>query len=97
MLILSIIQILFKIHFKDSIIFNLSWIIGDKFNKILEFYINKIIALNKKMSTIYIWLIIIILLAGLYTSIYAIHDLYINIDSYINVHINKKNKNENEN
>jgi hypothetical protein len=34
--------------------------------------------------------ILIILLAGLYTSIYAIHDLFVNIDSYINVHINKK-------
>ena len=88
MLILLIIQILFKMNFKDSIIFNLFWIAGDKFNKILEFYINKIIALNKKTNTIYIWLTLIILLAGLYTSIYAIHDLYINVDSYVNVHIN---------
>lgn len=87
MLIILIIQILFKFHFKDSIKLNISSVLGDKFNNTLEFYINKI-ELNKKMSTIYIWLILIILIVGLYSSVYAMHDLYINIDSYINVHIN---------
>lgn len=49
MLILLIIQILFKFYFKNSINLNLSSILGDT----IEFYINKIIELNKKMSTIY--------------------------------------------
>lgn len=88
MLIILIIQILFKFHFKDSIKLNMSSVLGDKFNNTLEFYINKIIELIKKMSTMYIWLILIILIVGLYSCVYAIHDLYINIDSYINVHIN---------
>lgn len=54
MLIFLTIQILFKIHFKDNIKLNLSSFLGDKFNNTLEYYINKIIGLNKKMSTIYI-------------------------------------------
>jgi hypothetical protein len=54
MLILLMIQILFKIHFKDNIKLDLSKILGDKYNNTLEYYINKIITLNKKMSTIYI-------------------------------------------
>jgi Cytochrome C and Quinol oxidase polypeptide I len=92
MLVLLIIQILFKLHLKNDIKLNLSSILGNKFNESLEFYINKIILLNKKMSTIYIWLIIIIIFVGLYSSAYTLHDLYTNIDSYVNVYINVKNK-----
>ena len=86
MLILLIIQIVFKFHFKDNIKLKLSSILGIKLNENLEFFINKIITLNKKMSIIYIWLILITLMAGLFSSAYAIHELYNNIDSYINVH-----------
>lgn len=92
MVILLIIQIIFKLHLKDNIKLNLNSILGNKFNNSLEFYINKIIVLNKKMSTIYIWLTLITLILGLYSSIYATHDLYVNIDSYVNVYINLKNK-----
>jgi hypothetical protein len=45
-----IIQILFKLYFKDSVSLNLSSILGTKLNNALEYYINKIIILNKKMS-----------------------------------------------
>jgi hypothetical protein len=88
MVVLLIIQLLFKLHIKNDIKLNLSYILGNKYNNILEFYINKIIMLNQKISTIYIWLIIIILIVGLYSSIYFIHILYTDIDSYVNVHIN---------
>lgn len=92
MVVLLIIQIIFKFHIKDNIKLNLNSILGNKFNNSLECYINKIIVLNKKMSTIYIWLTLITLILGLYSSIYATHDLYVNIDSYVNVYINLKNK-----
>jgi len=92
MLVLLTIQILFKLHLKDNIKLNLSSILGNKFNEGLEFYINKIIILNKKMSTIYIWLTLIIIIMGLYYSAYTLYDLYTNIDSYINVYINLRNK-----
>lgn len=88
MLILLLIQIVFKFHFKDYINLKLSWILGNDLNKSFEYYINKIIILNKKMSVIYIWLIIIVLIFGLYSSLYAIQDLHTNIDSYVNVYIN---------
>jgi hypothetical protein len=64
--------------------------LGEKFNNSLEYYINKIISLNKKMSTIYIWLILFILIFSLSFSIYASHELYTNLDSYIIEHTNIK-------
>jgi hypothetical protein len=42
------------------------------------------------MSIIYIWLIIVILIIGLSTSAFALHELYTNLDSYIHVHLNIK-------
>jgi hypothetical protein len=48
------IQILFKFNMKDNIKINLSKVLGNDFNKTLEYYFNKIILLNKKMSIIYI-------------------------------------------
>lgn len=48
------VQLIFKFYFKDNINLNLSNILGIKFNKILEFYLNKIIGLNKKISIIWI-------------------------------------------
>lgn len=92
MLILLIIQIIFKLHIKDNIKLNLTWILSDKYNNILEFYINKIIVLNKKMSTFYIWLILISIIIGLSSSIYAINDIQNNLDDYIRVYNSIKGK-----
>jgi hypothetical protein len=49
-----IIQIAFKLHFKDNVKLNLSNILGVSNNNKLEYYLNKIIYLNKKMSSVYI-------------------------------------------
>jgi hypothetical protein len=54
LVILLIIQIIFKLYLKDNITLKFSNILGEKFNNNLEYYINKIISLNKKMSTVYI-------------------------------------------
>jgi hypothetical protein len=54
LIIILSIQILFKFYLKDSINLNLSSLLGVNTNNKLEFYINKIIKLNKKMSHIYI-------------------------------------------
>jgi hypothetical protein len=54
LVILLIIQIIFKLYLKDNITLKFSNILGEKFNSNLEYYINKIISLNKKMSTVYI-------------------------------------------
>jgi hypothetical protein len=56
------------------------------FNNKLEYYINKTITLNKKMSHIYIWLAIILIIIALSFSAYASAELYNNIDGYINLH-----------
>lgn len=49
-----IIQIIFKLYLKHNIKLNFSNILGISNNSKLEYYVNKIISLNKKMSTMYI-------------------------------------------
>jgi hypothetical protein len=56
--------------------------LNGKFN----YYLNKIIILNKKMNNIYIWIIILLLLIGLISSGYFSTELYNHLDKYINVH-----------
>ena len=87
LVIILIIQILFKFYLKDSISLNLSNLLGTNFNNKLEYYLNIVLKLNKKMSFIYIWLILVALLVGLSFSGYASNELYNNLDSYIAVHI----------
>jgi hypothetical protein len=79
-----IIQLIFKLYFKDSIKFNL---LSKNVNTKIEFYLNKIIKLNKQMSIIWIWYIFIFIIAGLSISAYALHNVCVYIDSYINGHI----------
>lgn len=54
LIIILCIQIIFKFYLKDSVTLNLSGVLGVKINKKAEYYLNKIIKLNKKMSNIYI-------------------------------------------
>lgn len=49
-----VIQVTFKFHFKDNINLIFSRVLGINLNNKLEYYINKIISLNKKMSVVYI-------------------------------------------
>ena len=87
-----LIQIFFKFLIKDNISLHIGNVLGKNTNSKLEYYINKIIILNKKMSAVYIILIIITLLVALSFNAYVCNDLYNNIDSYITVHNNIKNK-----
>ncbi len=85
-----IIQIIYKLYLKHNIKLNFSNILGISNNSKLEYYVNKIISLNKKMSTIYISLIIIFVMVGLCVSTYVSSELLNNIDNYIIVHNNIK-------
>jgi hypothetical protein len=53
----------------------------------IEFYLNKIIKLNKQMSTMWIWYILIFIFSGLNVSAYALHNICKYIDNYVNGHI----------
>ena len=70
---------------------NLKWnhIIGDKFNKTLNYYLTKIIKLNKKTQTVYIFIILFLLFTGLGYNCYFVTELYNNLDLFIYLHINK--------
>ena len=86
LVIILVIQILFKFYLKDKINLNLSYLLGININNNLEYYLNIVIMLNKKMSFIYIWLILVALIVGLSFSGYASGELYNNLDHYISVH-----------
>lgn len=49
---LLIIQLVFKLYFKDNVSLNLSKILGNNIDSKMEYYLNKIIKLNKQMSVI---------------------------------------------
>jgi len=83
--------ILFKFLLnEDKIKFNLSSLVGDKFNNNLNYYLIKIIQLNKKTSTIYIIVIFILLYIGLIFDCYFITELYNNLDKFIDIHVNSR-------
>ena len=58
-------------------------------NNNLNFYLIKIIQLNKMTSSVYIFIILILLLIGLAFDCYFITEFYNNLDNFINLHINK--------
>ena len=83
---LLIIQLVFKLYFKDNINLNLSKLLGNSTNIKIEFYFNKIIKLNKRMSVLWIWFGSVTIMFGLAINTYVIHDILVNLDSYINIH-----------
>jgi hypothetical protein len=86
LVIILIMQILFKFFVKNNITLNFSSKLGININNKLEYYLNKIIILNKKMNNVYLWLILLLLIIGLSISAYVSGDLYNDLDTYINMH-----------
>ena len=56
------------------------------FNENINKYVNKIIILNRNMSTIYTFIVIILLLYGMGLIIYIENEIYTNINMYISIH-----------
>lgn len=83
-------MILFKFFFEDNIKLNFSRFIGEKFNNSLNYYLIKLIQLNKKTSTVYIFIIFIVLFIVLAFNIYFISQLYLNLDTFIDLHIKNR-------
>jgi len=90
LLIILTIQIIMKFYISKNFKLNMSNIFGISINKKIEYYINKIIILNKNMSNIYIFIILILLFYSLGLLLYISTDIYSNIDMYISVHNNLK-------
>lgn len=83
-------MILFKFFFEDNIKLNFSRFIGEKFNNSLNYYLIKLIQLNKKTSTVYIFIIFIVLFIVLAFNIYFISQLFFNLDTFIDLHIKNR-------
>lgn len=86
LIIILSIQVIFKFQMFENVNIKLSYLLGVKLNNALEYYLNKIISLNKKMSVIYIWLILLLLIIALLSNNYALNNLSHNLDGYISVY-----------
>jgi hypothetical protein len=73
----------------------LSKLIGDRFNRTLEFYLNKMIKLNKQMSVFWIWFGFASLLVVKLTYIHFVNLISANLDHIIKVHYSFMNNNIN--
>ena len=82
-----IIQLIFKLYFKNSINLGLSKFLGKNLNIKIEYYFKKIIKLNKQMSIIWIWFILILLVVASGVNGYAIYNLSIDLDNFIDGHV----------
>ena len=92
MIYILIIQLVFKLYFKDIVHFNLFKCLGNNFNSKIEFYLNKIIKLNKKVSVYWILFIVVIVLYGILFSIYGINNISNNFYYFITLHNCVNNK-----
>jgi hypothetical protein len=81
-----IIQLIFKLYFKDNVNLGLSRLWGNNFNSKTEFYLNKMIKLNKRISIFWIWFGFATVLFGALTSTYGIGITYLYLDKAINTH-----------
>ena len=90
LIIILAIQLIFKLYIKDNITISI-YLLSADFNLIIEKILNKIISLNKTMSSVYIVFILLILLYSMGLLIYISHDIYSNLDMYIEIH-NKLNR-----
>ena len=84
-------MILFKFYInEEKVKLNLSSLIGDKMNNNLNYYLIKLIQLNKKTSTVYIFITFILLFISLGYDCYFITVLYNNLDKIVDLHINSR-------
>jgi len=81
-----IIQLVFKLYIKDNVSLSLSKWLDDNFNNKIEFYLNKIIKLNKQISVFWIWYGFITITCGIIGSIYLINGVFANLDHFIYLH-----------
>jgi len=81
-----IIQLVFKLYFKDNVSLNLSKLLGNNLNDKVEFYLNKMIKLNKQISILWIWFGLATVFFGLGFNTYFITGTYIYLDKAINTH-----------
>jgi hypothetical protein len=85
-----LIIILIKFYLDENKVqLKLSGLIGTNLNNNLNYYLIKIIKLNKLTSSVYIFIIFILLLVGLGFDCYFVTLLHENLDKYINIHINR--------
>ena len=85
LIIVVMIQLFIKLHVKDTN--NISWL-----NPSTSKYLEKLIALNKKLSVLWIWYALVVILIALIFSVYFSHEIISNIDKYVEIHNNLNKK-----
>nr|YP_009715284.1 hypothetical protein [Russula subnigricans]QGK88090.1 hypothetical protein [Russula subnigricans] len=81
-----VIQLFFKLCFKNKINLKFFYMLNANWITKINYYLNKIIKINKQMSVIWTWIGILSITFGLCFDAYTLHDVYVNIDSYVNKH-----------
>ena len=81
-----VIQLLFKLYFKDEMNLKNFHMLNSNWWTNINHYLNKIIKSNKQMSIIWTWIGVLLVTFALCLDAYTLHDLYNNIDSYVNIH-----------
>jgi len=83
-----ILQLIFKLHFlkKDTINLHFFNMLNSNTKIKLEYFLNKIIKLNKQISIIWIWIGLVVIMFASILDAYTLHNLCVNMDSYINIH-----------
>lgn len=81
-----VIQLLFKLYFKDEMNLKNFHVLNTNWWTNINYYLNKIIKSNKQMSIIWTWIGVLLVTFVLCLDAYTLHDLYNNIDSYVNIH-----------
>lgn len=80
---LLMIQIICRFNLENNVMLNLSLMLGIKCNNWLEYYFNKLIYFNREITTIYIWLLVLVLIITLACSVCISSKLYTNLDNSV--------------
>jgi hypothetical protein len=90
LLIIFCMNLIFIYYIKDDFKLNLSYFLGDSLNNKFNFYIHKLVYLNRKASVYYMVAAIFVVFISIIFSIYFLSVLLANLDVFVEKHSNFK-------
>jgi len=89
LLIIFCMNLIFR-YYKDDFKLNLSYFLGNSLNNKFNFYIHKLVYLNRKASVYYMVVAIFVVFISILFSIYFLSVLLANFDVFVEKHYNFK-------
>lgn len=84
---LIVIQLMFKLYLKDNVKLSLDKLLGNNLNTRLEYYLNKIVHLNKRMNIFWMWFGVLVIMYIISLLIRLNYLMRIKLDDAINAHL----------